>query len=119
MATFTFEVKSYTIWLSPSIGYGRTDIAGRAMIICAAGDGGKDTRCIFRFQDRAELASAAYDEATRTAHVFVHAAQYPWYVDLLRNERPVRCVIDKSDPKFSRLVTGDEPVGEGEQIIRA
>lgn len=119
MATFTFEVTSYTIWLSPNIGYGTRDIAGCAMIVCAAGGGAKEQRCIFRFQDRAELAPSAYDEATRTAHVFVHASQYPWYADLLRNERPVRCVIDKGEPKWSRLVTGDEPVGEGEQVIRA
>jgi len=43
----------------------------------------------------------------------VPAEQYPWYIDLLRNEKPVRArVFD--EPALNSLTTINEPVGEGE-----
>lgn len=44
----------------------------------------------------------------------VLAAEYPWYIDLLRNEKPVRARI-YTDPALNMLCTLDERVGEGEQ----
>jgi hypothetical protein len=43
----------------------------------------------------------------------VPAEQYPWYIDLLRNEKPVWArVFD--EPALNALTTLTEPVGEGE-----
>ena len=116
MATFSFTVQSYTIWLSPALGYSTLNIQYPAFIICW---GDKKFRCTFRFVDREELPDSNYDASTGAANVFVHASQYPWYVDLLRNERPVQCTIETSRPRQSRLSTGNEPTGEAEQVIRA
>ena len=42
---------------------------------------------------------------------FMPARQYPHAIDLLRNESPIRCVLDSSTGRFE-LWTSDEPVGE-------
>ncbi len=48
--------------------------------------------------------------------IFVAPGQYPWYLDLLRNEARVRCTLDLSRPRDHRLWSGDEPVGENETL---
>ncbi len=115
MAQITFDVRTYSIWLGPSLGFGTLSIAYPAFIVCF---GDKNHRCTFRFVDAEELPESVWDAAARAANVFVHASRYPWYVDLLRNEKPVYCTIDTSRPKHSRLSSGTEPAGEGEQVIR-
>jgi hypothetical protein len=39
---------------------------------------------------------------------------YPTYVDLLRNEKPLKIYLNSDKPEWNQLLTGDEPVGEGE-----
>jgi subtilisin family serine protease len=46
--------------------------------------------------------------------IFVPRWQYEWYVDLLRNEKPVYCYLNSETPKWNSLYTGSEPVGEQE-----
>ncbi|HLT40194.1 MAG TPA: hypothetical protein VK034_28135 [Enhygromyxa sp.] len=47
--------------------------------------------------------------------IFIPANQYPWHVDLLRNESPLSLADDESKWWFGSLRTaGAEPVGEGE-----
>jgi hypothetical protein len=79
---------------------------------------GKDYTCNFRFIDGSTLPESVYDEHLKVADIFVSAQQYPWYVDILRNERPVHCRIDTHSPNRSYLLTLIEPVGEGEVVIR-
>jgi len=38
-------------------------------------------------------------------------------VDLLRNERPVRFGWYDKDPNYFHLMTGTEPVGEGDGLL--
>jgi hypothetical protein len=113
MAAVVFEVTSYSLRLGKG-GFGTTPIHCPATIIV---NGGKDFRCIFRFVDDDPLPASM--ASARTADIFVAARHYPWYVDLLRYERPVRCTINQGEPEFSYLATGEEPAGEGEQVIRA
>lgn len=40
-------------------------------------------------------------------------------VDLLRNESPVRFGWYEQDPNFFHLMTGSEPVGEGDGVLAA
>ena len=115
MASFQFDVTTYSVRLGKG-GFNTLSIDCPAMIICF---GGKEFRCTFRFCYDDPLPASVFDQTTRFANIFVHARHYPWYVDLLRNERPVQCTIDRDAPGFSRLSTGSEPVGEAEQIIRA
>jgi hypothetical protein len=42
-------------------------------------------------------------------------SEYYYYLDMLRNEKPVYIIIDIKRPYWHRIQTGtDEPVGEGE-----
>ncbi len=43
----------------------------------------------------------------------VPAERFPWYVDILRNEKPIWAHIDEN-PDFNDLRLGPETVGEGE-----
>jgi hypothetical protein len=50
-----------------------------------------------------------------TGVIFVPPSQYPWYVDLLRNDKPIACHLDLDLPKGHYISTGREAVGEGEE----
>jgi hypothetical protein len=115
VASVTFEVQSYSVWLGPALGFGVLPIEYPAIIMCWSD---KKFRCQFRFVNEDPLPESVFDPNTSVANVFVPAAQYTWYLDLLRNERPVTCTIDTHTPKFSKIATGNEPVGEGEVVIR-
>jgi hypothetical protein len=43
--------------------------------------------------------------------------QMQMIVDLLRNEKPVRFGWYEQNPNFFHLMTGEEPVGEGDGVI--
>jgi hypothetical protein len=40
--------------------------------------------------------------------------QFPVYVDLLRNEKPIYAYLNSNTPISNRVYTGQEPVGEEE-----
>ena len=115
MAQITFDVQTYSVTLGPALGFDVLHIEYPAMIICWSD---RKFRCQFRFANENPLPDSRFDAATGVADVFVSAAQYPWYLDILRNERPVQCTIDTGTPKWSRLGTGQEPTGEGELVVR-
>ena len=53
------------------------------------------------------------DNGTKIFKVNVAAANYPFYIDILRNEGPLFFFYDH-DANVSYITTTDEPVGEGE-----
>jgi len=53
-----------------------------------------------------------YYPSDKTVWIFCRVEQFPWHIDMLRNERPVYCVA--STDGGCSLTTGTEPVGEGE-----
>ncbi len=50
--------------------------------------------------------------------VHVPTANFPYYVDIMRNEGPLFFFYDSKD-NVSYITTTDEPVGEGELSFRA
>lgn len=46
--------------------------------------------------------------------LYVKGDKLNYYLDLLRNEKPVKANINTTSPDESLLFTGAEPVGEGE-----
>jgi len=57
--------------------------------------------------------NSASPDATRGG-LHVTAEQFSWYMDLLRNEKPVHAYINSDKSVWNQLYTGEEPVGEGE-----
>ena len=77
--------------------------------------------CRFR-QDTAALLSPdihtpASPGAVGRVHIQKHLREMPLMVDLLRNEKPIWLHIN-DDRKIVALMTGEEPVGEGELLGR-
>lgn len=60
--------------------------------------------------------SIVADEGTdaKAAHLYLPLAPYPWYLDLLRNQRPITFTINDQKPDEWELRTEWEHVGQGE-----
>lgn len=54
------------------------------------------------------------DIANANAMIFIPKDQYPWHIDLLRNEHPVYYINNAGSFWQGSLSTGTEEVGEGE-----
>ena len=58
-----------------------------------------------------------YDPKGKAVWIFCRTEQFPWHIDLLRNEKPVFCFVGVNDTDnrgTCSLTTSAEPVGEGE-----
>ncbi len=50
----------------------------------------------------------------RHGFLFMPFSSFPYYVDILRNEKPLYVQINTEKPSNNMLITGSEEVGEGE-----
>lgn len=74
----------------------------------------KKGKVIFRFaKGRLAKNSSSKSGAMVNYKVNIPADQYPNYIDLLRNEKPLFFYFN-SKTKLSYITTSDEPVGEAE-----
>ena len=112
MATKTFTVSSYEASLSRQMTIGGGKIKFYAQIVCRSRDGIRFA--IFFLRPDSGPAKNVYTVRAKWATCYLPADQYPWYIDLLRNERPVRAYLNSTKPIANRLYTGLEPVGEEE-----
>ena len=62
------------------------------------------------FEDESNTVHESFD----FAKIFVEESQYPDFVDLLRNEKPVYMYLNNTNPNLFYITTSDEPVGEEE-----
>ncbi len=85
---------------------------GKATLICT-GAGGK-TIYVHFMNDTDNLQPARKIDDSRYALSYRYA-DMPGLVDMLRNEKPVYLVYVPTGTNNTRLSTGSEPVGEGEQ----
>lgn len=49
-----------------------------------------------------------------TGRIHTRAEEYIWYIDILRNEKPVYALINSDNPRLNRIQTSAEPIGEEE-----
>lgn len=47
--------------------------------------------------------------------MFLPSEQYPWYVDLLRNEKPIFGYVYDDEPERNKINLGWEEVGERDE----
>ncbi len=112
MATKTFTVTSYEAFLSRQMTIGGGAIKFYAQIVCRSAAGIRFA--IFFLRPDGGSTNNVYNVRAKWATCYLPADQYPWYVDLLRNEKPVRAYLNSTNPIANRLYTGREPVGEEE-----
>ncbi len=115
MAVKTFEISSYRVGLSQERS-GRGGIKYSAWIVCE-GDG--HVYVIYFLRPDSRKWDDRYWPDRKVAMSFLPEEQYPWYIDLLRNEKPIFARLD-SDPKGANYVySGSEPTGEEESKFSA
>ena len=110
MTTRTFQVASYKVKLGRELGIGGTRHYG---LIACYGNDGSQLLIYFQRPDSADLSNVFFTDR-KLGRIVVPAAQFPWYVDLLRNETPVYGYMNSDHPEWNQLRTDKEPVGEEE-----
>lgn len=109
MATKSFEVKKYYVFIRAKMG------GGRCATIECIGSHAFESMYINFYPHNSPPQNVSIIETKKTiGHIQEPTEQYAWYLDLLRNEGPIYARVDDSNPHFNSLSTSSEPVGEGE-----
>ena len=101
------EVSNYIVAVGAGIGassYGSVQLNGTGFY------------ALLKFQKVGPLppATAPIVGGVQRFYGFLDFAQMSAFVDVLRNEKPVHLGFDDASPGVFHLMTGPEPVGEGE-----
>ena len=103
MAAFMKEATNYFVALYPQTGG-----SGRINFYCA------DGYRLFVIFKTGTLPANTFDAASKIGVAHVHLDQFPYYLDLVRNEKPVNVTFNPDVTPPSYVVHASEPVGEGE-----
>ena len=114
-ASITFEVTSYSYIIHTQGDPDYLVIDGAMLkvrgVIDCVGDGYH--AYVIALADESVFPLNRYYPSNKTVWIFCGVEQFPWHIDLLRNEKPVYCL--GSTNSGCSLTTGSmEPVGEGE-----
>jgi hypothetical protein len=118
MATTFFTVNLYFVRISREINLSiqGLDLKIRGDIFC----GGTDHSVwVVALDDTSPVPLNEYTPETQSGYIFVPPWQFEWFVDLLRNEKPVICFLDSDEPSRNTLQTFAEPVGDEEGGLNA
>lgn len=102
-----FEIKRYTYY-----DFSSRDSGSQAVAICT-GDAGKTVYVHF-VGGTGDLPAAQKLDDNRFILYYRHA-NMPNIVDMVRNEKPIYLIYVPDGTNNTRLSTGSEPVGEGEE----
>ncbi len=102
-----FEIKSYQYY-----GFSSRDSSAKAVAICT-GDGGKVTYVHF-LGGTGDLPESRKIDDNRFIMYYGYSDMSN-IIDMLRNEKPIYFIYVPEGTNNTRLSTGSEPVGEGEE----
>jgi len=121
MADVTFEITSYSYLLYTQgdhyLVWDGNLLKVRAAISC---QGSEYTTTILVLADDSYLPADQFDEASRQVFMFARPVQFPWFIDMLRNEKPIYCRAANYPPAmmgYCYLTTTYEPIGELERLL--
>ena len=103
----TFEIKRYQYY-----NFSSRDSGSKAVVICT-GDAGKTAYMHF-MGGTGDLQAARKIDDNRYILNY-RFSDMPNIVDMLRNEKPIYLIYVPEGTNNTRLSTGSEPVGEGEE----
>lgn len=104
-----FEISSYKVYL----GRPRPPYAPYSARILCRGDEDNRSLCI-DFYSSETIPPNTCNADLSFARLMVPESQYSWYIDLLRNEKPIYAFIRSDHPEYNHISTSSEPVGEEE-----
>ena len=107
-----FEVVTYQVLLSRDVPTGHPSTASSATIVCIGANSERHT--IHFLPAGSDFPKNDYHPVSKHGHTYLPDSQFPWYLDILRNEKPVFSYLSFGYPQANRVYTGNEPVGEGE-----
>lgn len=111
MATATFQISTYEIKLARQMTTGGGAIQFYSYVTCR---GGGYTLLIYFLKPGSPDMDNIYLADRKRGRIVVPWDQFPVYVDLLRNEKPIYAYLDSDKPISNCVYTGQEPVGEAE-----
>ena len=104
MAPFVKTAATYFVALYPASSTGGT---GRINLYC-------DTHRLYLIFKKNPTDVNSFNAATSTGVAYVDIAQFPYYLDLVRNEKPVSVTFNPDSSPPSYVVHANEPVGDGD-----
>ncbi|MFX1451498.1 MAG: hypothetical protein ACFFCM_11685 [Promethearchaeota archaeon] len=117
MVTHTFKAKNYEVFLARRMS---STINGKNIkftaYIVITGEDNHELTIKFLHPD-SDIINNSYDPIDKKATIYIppeQSYQFSWYVDILRNEKPVYVYVSSTHPIDNSVYTGKEPVGEGE-----
>ncbi len=113
MATVTFEIKTYELKIARELNgtAGTLSLKFPAYILCR---GDEYHVVVYVLDDTSPVPGNTFLPAYKRGTIFVPRWEFEWFLDLVRNEKPVFCYLNSDTPKWNSLYTGQEPVGEHE-----
>lgn len=111
MAQISKVIERYSVALA-SNGVAAGNVRYCASILC---HGGEYRYALIFLLEGSPNPGERFSSDDKIAYSYLPSERYPWYVDLLRNEGPLVMLLE-TDPRAygHRIVSGTEPVGEGE-----
>jgi hypothetical protein len=92
MASINFQVDSYRYSVFTQADHGLVwdgkHLKVRGLIVC---NGGGYRTVIYALSDNSYIPENRYHESTKRVFIFGGDRQFEWYMDMLRNEKPVYC----------------------------
>ena len=116
-SVLNFEIKTYQVYLASRIALSGVPQDAYATIECKGANG--ETLLLHFMHESDTLPENEFNPRMKEGTCYAPAQNYPWFVDLLRNERPVYGYMNRVTPQWNRIHTGAEPVGEGEKAPEA
>ena len=110
MALTVIDIENYGIRLGFSGSSSNTQIT-----LNGADAEGTGYSVVIRFSTNHPLPEDAYNANAKMYLSFVPFQHLPHYVDLLRNEAPLKASFNKENPAGCMIYTGHETPGEGEE----
>ena len=101
------QVSTYEYYHWTSRSSGKTNLILR---------GGGGEFCVVWFVEDPNAALPPATQSGKNFSLYYHHSQLPHIIDMLRNEKPISVFFDNDAGANSRISTGPEPIGEGEQV---
>ena len=120
MPTLVFEIKEYMVIFRQleEREFGGTNAQIRGLVRCSGTPANSSDECrldVYFLADTSDFPSPQIDLANRRGELFMPIAEMNFFVDILRNEKPIYGHLRSDRPEWTSITTAKEPVGVGDE----